>query len=290
MVGSAHPTIMKIQRFADARQFYERVKDYLLQQEAMHNLNLGYCNRLVQSPDHYQEQNYLAIAESKSEVIGVVIRTPPFGLLLSVMSTIDANIMALIVADVHDFYKSLPGVNAPINESKAFAQAWCDYTGNKYKLKLATRVFQLEKVQQQNSTPGDLRLATVKEKELLKRWYEEFCQEALDEINVPSDTWVERQLSQNNAYLWYNQAPVSMACRTRSTPNGIAVSMVYTPPEYRRQGYASNCVAALSQELLNQGYKYCFLFADLANSTSNHIYQEIGYQPIGDWQEYSFVE
>lgn len=68
------------------------------------------------------------------------------------------------------------------------------------------------------------------------------------------------------------------------------MSMVYTPPEYRRQGYASNCVAALSQELLNQGYKYCFLFADLANSTSNYIYQEIGYQPIGDWQEYSFIE
>lgn len=91
MVGSAHLTILKImriQRFADARQFYERVKDYLLQQEAMHNLNLGICNRLVQSPDHYQEQNYLAIAESKSEIIGVVIRTPPFGLLLSVMSTI----------------------------------------------------------------------------------------------------------------------------------------------------------------------------------------------------------
>jgi predicted GNAT family acetyltransferase len=47
-------------------------------------------------------------------------------------------------------------------------------------------------------------------------------------------------------------------------------------------------VAALSQTLLDQGRMYCFLFTDLANPTSNHIYQAIGYQPICDVNEYSF--
>ncbi len=60
--------------------------------------------------------------------------------------------------------------------------------------------------------------------------------------------------------------------------------------KYRRQGYASSCVAALSQTLLDQGRKYCFLFTDLANPTSNHIYQAIGYQPICDMNEYWFEE
>jgi uncharacterized protein len=64
--------------------------------------------------------------------------------------------------------------------------------------------------------------------------------------------------------------------------------MVYTPPEHRRKGYASACVATLSQTLLNQGYKYCFLFTDLANPTSNHIYEAIGYQSVGDLSDYSF--
>jgi predicted GNAT family acetyltransferase len=64
--------------------------------------------------------------------------------------------------------------------------------------------------------------------------------------------------------------------------------MVYTPPEYRRRGYASASVAALSQSLLNQGHQFCFLFTDLANPTANHIYQDIGYQPVGDWHQYSF--
>ena len=73
-----------------------------------------------------------------------------------------------------------------------------------------------------------------------------------------------------------------------ATANGIKVSPVYTPPEYRGKGYATSCVAAVSQHLLNTGYKYCFLFTDVANPTSNHIYQKIGYQPVCEISDYSF--
>ena len=102
--------------------------------------------------------------------------------------------------------------------------------------------------------------------------------------------WVEHTLQQRTAYIWQHEVPVSIACGGGITPNGASINMVYTPPEYRKKGYSSACVAALSQTLLNQGYKYCFLFTDLANSTSNHIYQSIGYQPVNDWYDYSFIE
>ena len=47
--------------------------------------------------------------------------------------------------------------------------------------------------------------------------------------------------------------------------------------------------SALSQELLDSGRSFVFLFTDLANPTSNHIYQTIGYQPVYDVDEYEFV-
>lgn len=65
-------------------------------------------------------------------------------------------------------------------------------------------------------------------------------------------------------------------------------TVVYTPPKYSCRGYASATVAALSQYLLNQENQFCFLLTDLANPISNHIYQDIGYQPVGDWHQYSF--
>ena len=56
-------------------------------------------------------------------------------------------------------------------------------------------------------------------------------------------------------------------------------------PEFRGRGYASNCVAALTQKMLDQGRKFCFLYTDLSNPTSNKIYQQIGYRPVCDWMD-----
>jgi predicted GNAT family acetyltransferase len=47
-------------------------------------------------------------------------------------------------------------------------------------------------------------------------------------------------------------------------------------------------VAALSQELLEGGRRFCFLFADARNATSNHIYRAIGYQPVAEVEEIDF--
>ncbi|HJW22008.1 MAG TPA: GNAT family N-acetyltransferase, partial [Candidatus Limnocylindrales bacterium] len=72
------------------------------------------------------------------------------------------------------------------------------------------------------------------------------------------------------------------------TPNGIRVGPVYTPPELRGRGYASNLVAGVSQLQLDAGRTFVFLFTDLANPTANKIYQEIGYEPVNDVDEYEF--
>ena len=63
---------------------------------------------------------------------------------------------------------------------------------------------------------------------------------------------------------------------------------MYTPPPARGRGYASALVAEASQLQLDAGRRFCFLFTDLANPTSNHIYQAIGYEPVRDVDEYRF--
>ncbi len=68
---------------------------------------------------------------------------------------------------------------------------------------------------------------------------------------------------------------------------GVApVGPVYTPPEHRRRGYASAGVAAVSRLALDGGADHCMLSTDLANPTSNSIYQALGYRPAFDAPEY----
>lgn len=49
-------------------------------------------------------------------------------------------------------------------------------------------------------------------------------------------------------------------------------------------------MAALSQKLLDDGRKFCFLYTDLANPISNHVYQKMGYEPVTDATVYSFSQ
>jgi hypothetical protein len=72
------------------------------------------------------------------------------------------------------------------------------------------------------------------------------------------------------------------------TPNGIRIGPVYTPPELRGRGYATALVAELSQALLDGGRSFCFLFTDLANPTSNAIYERIGYVRVCESAMVSF--
>ena len=71
---------------------------------------------------------------------------------------------------------------------------------------------------------------------------------------------------------------------------GVArIAPVYTPPEHRGRGYASNAVAALRRRALERGVRSCMLYTDLANPTSNAIYQKIGYRPVCDSRNYRFA-
>ena len=96
------------------------------------------------------------------------------------------------------------------------------------------------------------------------------------------------RIADRDLFIWDDGGPVSTVTKTRHSTHGIVVSLVYTPPAHRNRGYASAAVAALSQQLLDAGWEFCSLFTDLANPTSNSIYQRIGYRPVADFDEYIF--
>jgi predicted GNAT family acetyltransferase len=184
---------------------------------------------------------------------------------------------------------NVPGVLGPSLVAEKFAGAWTKVAGVGCKQGMQRRAFELRKVIHPESTSGALRLATEADVELVAPWIFAFTQEAL-----PGGDMAEARksamskITERDIYLWEDGQPVGMAGKARPTSNGIAVNLVYTPPAMRKRGYASACVAALSLMLLDAGWKFCCLFTDLSNPTSNHIYQQIGYTPVGDFNEYVF--
>ena len=72
-----------------------------------------------------------------------------------------------------------------------------------------------------------------------------------------------------------------MAYASPASGGVTRISGVWTPPELRGRGYATAVVAARSTARQDAG-EACMLFTDLANPTSNAIYQAIGYRRVGD--------
>jgi predicted GNAT family acetyltransferase len=98
----------------------------------------------------------------------------------------------------------------------------------------------------------------------------------------------DERIGRNELFLWVDGQPCSMAAWSGTTPNSVRIGFVYTPPGQRGRGYASACTARVSQQALDAGYRFCFLFTDLSNPTSNAIYQAIGYEPVCDVHDYLF--
>jgi predicted GNAT family acetyltransferase len=137
-----------------------------------------------------------------------------------------------------------------------------------------------------------LRQATAADLDLVAQWFVDFTEQALPDIETltlnEAHEQVKIRIERGMIYLWEDGEVVSLAGSSRPTPNGIAIGPVYTPPQFRGKGYASSCVAQLSQLLLDQGRSFITLFTDLANPTSNRIYQNIGYRPVCDYTVYRF--
>ena len=277
---------MKINNFDDPKLFYQQAQEYLLRYEAEHNLLLGISQTLIDSPERYGNYPYLATVEEEGKIIAVAMRTPPYNFLLSKVENFAA--IEIIAQDLYQDKISLPGVSGLTTETEIFTQQWHNITHQPYRLEMYLRIHQLKQVEPIPKVSGFLRLATENDRDFILNWYEQFMQEAAPSEPANIEQMVDYNLSQNNIYLWENEVPVSLASASKATQNSSRIGLVYTPPEYRKKGYATACVSSLSQLLLDRGDRACYLYTDLANPTSNHIYKNIGYQPVCDWNIYQF--
>jgi predicted GNAT family acetyltransferase len=282
---------MELRRHADAAAFLTAAGDYLEAREAEHNLMLGLCARLLAAGRLFGHDPYLATVHDGETPVAAALRTPPYHLVVSQVAELAAvDLLADDLASV-----ALAGVLGPKEASRRFAERWARANGRWAKLGTEQRIFRAESVDLPAAVPGRMRIATAEDRPLLVDWFDAFLAEAAPGRPGPpvADQIDERLHGAGGVriVIWEDEArPVSLAGSAGPTRNGIRVGPVYTPPDLRGRGYASAVTAALTQQLLAEGRRFCSLFTDLANPISNRIYERIGYRPVTDVDEYRFLD
>ncbi len=283
----------EVKRLDDGEKFLADAGPLLLADEARHNLILGIAGTIRDSPGLYPLRSFW-LARHGSDIVAAALRTPPYNLVLARPESREA-LAALARAIAED----LPGVVGAVPESEDFAQLWSRQTGLNARTNMRQGVYALEQVERLASVPGSARVATADDRELVLRWWLAFGEEVLHQGGPGRENagaMVDQRLGsmRGGILLWEDDGdPVSLAGWGGPTPNGIRVGPVYTPPELRGRGYATVLTAELSQRLLDGrlfdgGRRFCFLYTDLANPTSNAIYERIGYRRVAESAEIVF--
>jgi predicted GNAT family acetyltransferase len=215
------------------------------------------------------------------EVIGAVVQTPPHPVLLTGMPE---PAVAALPAALTSAGWLLPAITAGSAVAEGFAAAWRRHTGTAPRIHMRQRLYRLAALlPPQPSPPGLARVAAAADRDLLVKWYERFVAEA-GAVGGVRPSVIDDRLSHGGLTLWeVDGTPVALGGQTRVIAGMARVAPIYTRPEQRRRGYGAAVTAAVSRLCQAAGARDVVLFTDLANPTSNSVYQRIGYRAVDDY-------
>ncbi|MFY1621067.1 GNAT family N-acetyltransferase [Micromonospora sp. WMMD736] len=222
------------------------------------------------------------------QTIGAAQQTPLFPLACTAipLAALDA-----VVTKLARLQPGLSGLRGLRDTATAFADKWCPATGRTATVIDEERLYRLGTLRDpagMAGAPGD----PAAHAPVVVDWLDLFHQEAFGE---PSNPAASARLMAAAAELgdrfvvWVVGArPVSLAM-VRAPVAGVArIGPVFTPRERRGHGYGSAVTAAAARLAQRMGAADVVLFTDLANPTSNAIYQRIGFEPVTDMVRIAF--
>lgn len=271
------------------RPLIEDTLSFLMRNEAAHNLQIG---GMMQSGNGSFASTRWWLARKDMEVVGVASLTPGFNLLVSQMASPD--VVSAFVEYLLGQSISIPGVIGPKPWSGLFADQWALATGVRSSLDLDEMVYECNEVNFPDTMNGSARFANELDVPWMIDWLNQFYDDSgLLEEKAAADreATIRRKLESGGFVLWLDESGevVSLAGYGNPTPNGIRVGPVYTPQQHRGRGYGLAVSAAVTQHLLDSGQSLVYLFTDLANPISNHVYRKIGYRPVSEYAVFRFA-
>lgn len=212
------------------------------------------------------------------QVNGALLRTPPHPL---VVASLPAGSGESLLTQLPD--RDRPAaISLPDDAAAEFGSAWAAVTGGRTQVRIRMRLFRLAGLRPPDpGPPGAARITGQSDFSLLAGWAEAFRADTGTGAGDAARD-VREHLSYGGITIWEDAGPAAMASLSRHVAGVCRVSGVYTPPELRQRGYGGAITSAVSQQALDAGAAEVVLYTDLANPTSNALYQRLGYRPVGD--------
>ena len=297
---------MDLMTTADAGLFAPAVQPVLDRYPVTANVLATVLGSALSGASTFDDPLWLLLSQDGAPVGAGMNTLPRFLLLTPVPDGTADEAAGLVCAEFARQGRALDVVAGTPAEAGAFARAWSAQTGRRAVTAMSQRMYELVELSTarpvrsgaagqpgaagQSGADGVARLAGADDLPLLEEWFEQFHAEAEPHGPRGNPEVLRARVRQGLVVLWIDAGtPVSMAGFNHASAGVARIGPVYTPPEHRRRGYAGAVTAAASQTALDRGAQRCMLYTDLANPTSNGVYQRLGYTPVADAIQYRFL-
>ena len=215
---------------------------------------------------------------------GAFLHDPSVPLLIAVRAPETAAALAAALAKAGRF---VSGVDGPASAADAFAAAWSQRAGLAIRVHGHSRVYRLTQTPSaETGPPGRFRIAAAADRALLVTWLRAFGTE-VGELTGSPEAAADDLLGYGGAAFWEVAGdPVSMAAITRPVARTVRISMMYTPPEHRRNGYAAAVMLAVSRAALDGQIREVVLITE--ENRPQRLAARLGYELIGERAELRF--
>ena len=271
---------MRFQRYDDIGAFEHDTFTTLQINEVQNNLLIG----LISSKKVRNTTDWLlATIVDSGGICLTAIYIEPFDLLLYETGNIrhDGGV-ELLSNELRRIGCYPPGIMAESGLAARFADAF--YGAGKSKPYMTIAVMRLDDLSEYVKAPGTYRMLEPRDMFYAPYWERAFSEDCRTRVfSIQENTKrIRTRLGKDTHLIWEDGVPVSQAVHGRDTPNGAVINGVYTPPHFRRCGYATSVVAELSSRLLGRGRSFCCLFADAGNPASRKLYRNLGYYDVSE--------
>lgn len=285
---------MELAFYDDPAAFLEVAADHLALDPVLTTVVATVTARLVNDVDPPRAGGprwWLAVREG-ARLVGVAMRTAPMAPHPAYVLPMPDEAAVRLARALHDRGEPLALVNGALPATELVAGETARLTRGDVTTVQRMRLHTVDRLVTPLPVPGRLRRATLEDLDLVVEWYGAFEQAAAEQAGAahgppapePHDADAVRpKVEQGGVWLWTTPdgAPVHLTAHNPPAYGVARIGPVYTPEVERGRGWASAAVAEVTRRLLDEGHRVC-LFTDLANPTSNRVYERLGYRPVTD--------
>lgn len=160
------------------------------------------------------------------------------------------------------------------------AKLFGNSTQSSYRNQSRWRIHRLDRpIRDCISVSGHFQVGKLDDGDLVGKWGQNYNEER--PANVDIQQFLLNKLKDEHLYFWVDEAPKCLATISGMNCSGPRISAVYTPPEFRSQGYATALVHRLSNMYLESGSPYITLNTEAGDPVED-IYKRLGYKLVGE--------